>query len=111
MLDELTNRYQELIGVLRWSIELGRYLDWWEYFYPNDKEMMPRHMPEALVMYVVIKYYLDDNHAGNTENRRSYSGIIIYANNAPIIWYSKQHNTVEASSFESYFLLLGFLQR
>ena len=33
------------------------------------------------------------------ENMRSNYGIIIYANNAPIIWYSKQQNTVEASSF------------
>ena len=32
-------------------------------------------------------------------NRRSHSGIIIYVNNALIIWYSKRHNTVEASIF------------
>ena len=67
---------------------------------------MPRHMPEALSKYVVIKAYVDAKHAGNMANRRSYSGIIIYVNNAPIIWYSKQHNTVEASSFGSEFVAL-----
>ena len=58
--------------------------------------MMPRHMPEAIVKYVVIKYYVDANHAGNISNRRLHSGIIIYINNAPIIWYSKRQNIVEA---------------
>ena len=39
-------------------------------------------------------------------NRRSHSGIIVYINNAPIIWYIKLQNTVEASSFVSEFLAL-----
>ena len=51
--------------------------------------MIPRHMPEALGKYVVIKAYVDANHAGNMANRRSHYGIIIYVHNAPIIWYSK----------------------
>ena len=61
--------------------------------------MMPRHMPEALGKYDVIKSYTDSNHAGKMENRMSHSGIIIYVNNAPIIWYSKRQSIVEASSF------------
>ena len=56
-------------------------------------------MPEALGKYVVIKAYVDANHAGNMSNRRSYCGIIIYVNNVPIIWYSKHKNAVESSSF------------
>ena len=44
---------------------VGRYLYEWRYFYPNAQEIMPRHMPEALGKYVVIKTYLDANHAGN----------------------------------------------
>ena len=39
-------------------------------------------------------------------NRRSHYGIIIYVNNVPNIWYSKQQNTVEASSFGSDFVSL-----
>ena len=60
-------------------------------------------MSEALGKYVLIKDYVYANHAGNMPNMRSRCGIIIYVNNAPIIWYSKQQNTVEASSFESDF--------
>ena len=67
---------------------------------------MPSNMPEALGKYVVIKYYVDSNHARNMVNRRSHYGIIIYVNNAPIIWYSKQQNTFEASSFVSEFIAL-----
>ena len=74
----------------------GRDLYEWKYFYPNAREIIPRHMPEALVKYVVIKSYADANHTGNVSNRRSHSGIIIYVNNSPIIWYSKKQNTVEA---------------
>ena len=71
-------------------VVLGRDLDEWKDFYPNAQEMMTRHMSEALGNYVVIKAYFDANHAGNMANGRSHSGIIIYVNNAPVIWYSKQ---------------------
>ena len=66
-------------------------------------------MPEALGKYVVIKAYVDANHAGNMSNRRSHSGIIIYVNNSPIIWYSKKQNTVEASSFGLEFFAIGIV--
>ena len=69
---------------------VGRDLDMWKDFYPNAQEMMTRHMLEALDKYVVIKAYVDANHAGNMANGRSHSGIIIYVNNAPVIWYNKQ---------------------
>ena len=58
-------------------------------------------MPEALGKYVVIKADVDANHAGNVANRRSHSGIIVYVNNALIIWYSKRQTKFEASSFGS----------
>ena len=43
--------------------------------------------------------YSDENHAGNLLNRRSHSGILIYVNNTPVIWYSKRQNTLETSFF------------
>ena len=54
----------------------------------------------------MIKAYVDSNHAGNMANSRSHFGIIIYVNNAPIIWYSKHQNMVYASSFGSVFVAL-----
>ena len=44
---------------------------------------------------------MDASHAGNLANRRSYTGIIVYVNNAPMIWYSKRQNIVEISSVGS----------
>ena len=150
--EEMTNRYQQLIGILRWSIELGRidintevsclsqylcnpreghllavykifkYLqvnlkkcpgrlafdgsyqpaDYrlfeesitdvseWADFYPDACEAMPGKMIEPVGTPVCVRVYVDANHAGNLANRRSHSGILIYVNNAPIIWYSKR---------------------
>ena len=73
--------------------------------------MLPRHVPEALGKYVVIKAYVGDNHAGSIANRRSHSGIIIYVNNSPIISYSKHQNTVETSISGLELLLIVLLQR
>ena len=44
---------------------------------------------------VTFWVYVDANHTGNSENRRSPSGIIIYVDNALLNFYSKIKNTVE----------------
>ena len=64
-------------------------------------------MLKAIGKYVVIKAYVNSNHEVNTTNRSLHSGIIIYVNNEPIIWYSKCKNIVEASRFVSNFVALG----
>ena len=69
-------------------------------------EPLPHEMPEALVKSVQIISHVDANHAGNFLNMRSNSGILIYVNNTPVIWYSKRQNTVETSYFGSEFVAL-----
>ena len=81
------------------------YLDRWKYFYFNDQEMIPGNITVVLGNYVVIKAYMDADHVGNVENKRSCSGMIIYVNNATIIWYIKHQNTVNASSFVFQFVV------
>ena len=39
--------------------------------------------------------------------RKLHTGIIIFLNNAPVIWFSKKQNTVESSSFGSEFVTLS----
>ena len=56
-------------------------------------------MPEPKGKCVSISCFIDANHAGNVITRRSHTGILIYVQNAPIIWFSKRQNTVESSSF------------
>ncbi len=48
--------------------------------------------------------FVDADHAGNKVTRRSHTGIIIFCNRAPILWYSKRQNTVETSTFGSEFI-------
>jgi hypothetical protein len=50
--------------------------------------------------------FVDADHAGNLVTRRSQSGILIFVNRAPIIWYSKRQNTVETSTFGSEFVAM-----
>ena len=52
----------------------------------------------------MIKADADANNSGNIEIRRLHYVIIIYVNNAPIIWYSRNQNVVEASSFVPEFI-------
>ena len=58
-------------------------------------EAMPRDMLEPLGNPVVVRAWVDANHAGNLANRRSHSGILIYVNNALILTFSKRQNTAE----------------
>ena len=49
---------------------------------------------------------VEADHAGNRVTRRLHTGILIYINCAPIIWYSKAQSTVKTSTFGSEFVAL-----
>jgi hypothetical protein len=157
--DEEASEYQQMIGILRWAVELGRidialevsllssylcaprkghmeavynifaYLDkhlesnlvfddkipsvdeevftktnWADSVYETELPAAPPNMPEPLGNPVVISVFVDADHAGNVVTRRSQTGILIYVNNAPIIWYTKKQNTVEAATYGSEFV-------
>ena len=63
-------------------------------------------MPVPRGRSVVTTAYVDASHAANKKTRRSHSGYIIFVNRAPIIWYSKRQQTVEASTFSSEYIAL-----
>jgi hypothetical protein len=63
-------------------------------------------MPEPRGHSVTISAFVDANHAGNVITRRSHSGIFLFVQNAPIIWFSKRQSTVEAATFGSEFVAL-----
>jgi hypothetical protein len=73
----------------------------WKPFYGDVVEEMPLDMPVPLGVPINIACFVDANHAGNVITRRSQTGILIFLQNAPIIWHSKKQNTVEASTFGS----------
>lgn len=74
--------------------------------YPDAHDPLPHNMPPPKGKPVNISVFVDADHAGNRVTRRSHTGILIYCNLAPIIWYSKRQNTVETSTFGSEFIAL-----
>ena len=65
----------------------------WRDFYGDVREELPPYMPEPKGKSVLISCCEDATHAGNVITQRSHTGIIIYVQNAPIIWFSKRQNT------------------
>jgi len=83
----------------------GKKKDWSD-FYGKMKEDIALDLPRPLGKAIRITCFVDADHAGNVVTRRSQTGIIFFINNAPIIWYSKKQNTVEASTFGSEFIAM-----
>lgn len=67
--------------------------------------MHPSHLAD-LYRPVQISVFVDADHAGDKITRRSRTGILMYLNRAPILWYSKRQNTVETSTFGSEFVAM-----
>ena len=75
----------------------------WSEFYPDAEEAIPHNVPEPRGHGVVTSTFVDADHAGCKATRRSHTGVFVYVNKAPILWYSKRQNTVETSTFGSEF--------
>jgi hypothetical protein len=88
-----------------WDEEQFKKYDWTD-FYGDVKESIPPNAPTPKGNPVQVNMFIDADHTANKMTRRSQTGIIIYINRAPIIWYSKSQNTVESSTFGSEFVAL-----
>ena len=60
--------------------------------------------PETRGVPVSKTEYVYASYADNKVTRLGHTGFIVLLNKAPIIWYSKRHNTMEASTFSSEFI-------
>jgi hypothetical protein len=78
----------------------------WERYYPGAQELIPELMPLALGNLVQVTFFVDAAFATDLITRRSTTGIIIFVNGAPILWYSKRQATVETSTYGSEFTAL-----
>ena len=68
--------------------------DWME-FCREAKEAIPGNMPVARGNFMSAHCFVDTNHDGDTETRRSQTGIVLFCNSAPIFWFRKRKNLVE----------------
>ena len=93
------------------------YFDWspldepdWTDFYPGAKEaaekLIPPDMPKPRGKVVCVTTYEDSDHAGDQVTRRSRTGVLIFCNRTPVVWYSKKQTSIETSSFGSEFSAL-----
>jgi hypothetical protein len=78
----------------------------WKAFYPEAAEAIPPKMPKPRGGCISMTCFVDADHVGYRITRRSHTGVLLYDNRAPIIWYSKHHDTVETSTFESEFVAM-----
>ena len=77
--------------------------------YPDASALHPSNAPKPLGQSVQLNAFVDADLAGELTTRRSQTGIIIFGNMAPLIWYSKRQNTVESSTFGSEFVAMRIL--
>jgi hypothetical protein len=76
------------------------HMDWADFYKPK-KEMFPPDMPEPHGNAVQMTFFVDSDHADDVVNRRSRTGVLIYVNRSPIVFYSKKQGSIETSSFGS----------
>ena len=74
--------------------------------YTDAVEEIPLNAPKPRGKAVQITCFVDADHAGDQVTRRSRTGILIFVNKAPIMFFSKRQNTVETSTFGSEFVAM-----
>ena len=74
--------------------------------YPNAEEDIPANAPKPRGNPLQINCFVDSDHAGDRITCQSQTGILLYCNLAPIVWYSKHQTTCETSKFGLEFVAL-----
>ncbi|MGL5501698.1 MAG: Ty1/Copia family ribonuclease HI [Plesiomonas shigelloides] len=75
----------------------------WTDFYGDVKEPIPPDCPEPRGKPAQTTAFIDLDHAADLVSRRSRTGVLIYLQSFPVIWYTKKQGSIETSSFGSEF--------
>ncbi len=78
----------------------------WSSFYGNVQKAIPPNAPKPRGKDVDLRMFVDFDHAGDKQTRRSRTGFIIFLNMAPIVWFSKKQSTIETSVFGAEFVVM-----
>jgi preprotein translocase subunit Sss1 len=76
----------------------------WEPFYGKVQEAIPPNAPPPRGKPVVLRLFVDSDHAGNLMTRRSRTGYVQMVNMSVINWHSKIQGSVEGATFGSEFV-------
>jgi hypothetical protein len=104
-----------LFGYIKWHpkgqiIVDTNYMDWnpcqveehdWTKFYLVAEEELPPDMLTLKGKPIRLTCFKDADHAHDVVIQRSVTGMLLFANNMPIEWISKQQKTMEMSSYGS----------
>ena len=60
-----------------------------EFGHVDGNEEMPPNMPEPRGLGFTVGGKVDADHAGDTINRRSRTGFLVYLNSTLVYWFSK----------------------
>jgi hypothetical protein len=78
----------------------------WSSFYGDVMEPIPPDAPEERGKDVDLRLYVDSDHAGDKNTRRSRMGMFIFVNSALVMWMSKKQPSVETSVFGAEFVAM-----
>ena len=78
----------------------------WTTFYGDVQEAIPANAPKPRGKSVVLRLFVDADHAANMETRRSRTGYVQMINTAVVNWFSKKQGSIETSTFGSEFVAL-----
>ena len=78
----------------------------WGSFYGDVKEAIPSDCPTPRGKEVVLRAYVDADHAADRKTRRSRTGFFVFVNSALVSWLSRKQPTVETSVFGSEFVAM-----
>jgi hypothetical protein len=76
----------------------------WNEFYPGAKEDIPPNAAKPLGKPLIMFSYCDTDHSGDLLKRCSCTGVLIFLNRSPTLWYSKKQACIETSNFGSEFM-------
>jgi hypothetical protein len=78
----------------------------WREFYGDVKEAIPHHAPKPRGKDVDLRMYVESDHAGDKQTRRSRSGLFVYMNISLIFCLSKKQSTIDTSLFGAKFVAI-----
>jgi len=76
------------------------------YGYESLKEELPSDMPVPHGQSMMMRVFVDADHAGDQVTHQSRTGFIVFLNNAPIYWSSKKQTSCETNTFGSEFVAM-----
>ena len=78
----------------------------WTDFYGDVKEAIPDNAPEPRGKPIILRAFVDSDHANDKIRRRSRMGFCFFVNMACIIWHTKWQATVESAVFGAEFMAM-----